>query len=58
VIGLNREHDDDAKKMLLGLLIIPVAMIVFSLFQKTINPGFELSYLVFGVPICVLNMWE
>jgi hypothetical protein len=46
------------KKILLGLLIIPVSMIIVSLFQTTLDPGLELTYLVFGVPICVLNVWE
>jgi hypothetical protein len=46
------------RKILLGLLIIPIVIVIISLFQTTLDPGLELVYLVFGVPICVLNVWE
>ena len=44
------------RKILLALLIIPVAMIVLSI----IWPGTatELAFLVLGVPVLVLNVWE
>jgi hypothetical protein len=44
------------RRILLGLLIVPIAMIVISLFQIIMDPRLELAYVVFGVPICVLNM--
>ncbi len=46
------------KKILLGLLIIPLSMIIISFGQSPVDPGLELVYLVIGVPICVLNIWE
>jgi hypothetical protein len=46
------------KKILLILLIIPVTMIIISFGQATVDPGLELVYLVIGVPICILNIWD
>ena len=46
------------RKNLLGLLVIPLTMIIVSSFQTTLDPGLELAYLIFGVPIGVLTMWE
>jgi hypothetical protein len=33
-------------------------MVIVSFFQTLLDPGLELAYLVFGVPICVFNVWE
>lgn len=47
------------KKFLLGLLIIPVAMIIIVLAQAPIiDAGLEVAFYLIGVPIAVVNMWE
>jgi len=33
-------------------------MVIISLFQSPVDPGLELAYYVFGVPIAVINAWE
>jgi hypothetical protein len=43
---------------LLFLLPIPIAMIIMSFFSIPPDEGLELAYLVIGIPIIVVNMWE
>jgi hypothetical protein len=45
----------------LSLLVIPLSMIIISIIWSDLaqsHPELELLYLIFGVPILVLNCWE
>ncbi len=42
--------------ILLCLLILPLGMVILSIFWS--SPGFELAFLVLGVPIGILTVWE
>jgi hypothetical protein len=46
------------KIVLAVLLIIPVFLLILSLWQSYTDSGIELIYLFVGVPILVLNAWE
>ena len=49
------------RKVLLCLLVVPMVMLLVAIikpFEYGPGTGMEILYLVIGIPIMVLNMWE
>jgi hypothetical protein len=46
------------QKFLIPLLIIPLWQLIGNIAHPSADEGAELLYLLIGLPICMLNLWE